>query len=261
MRESAETPAEKPPVGTSEDLFDFASGGDEAAAPDADEIDIESFLSAVGELDAEDEARSDLSDLSIADDLSTSWIGSSSTKGEADPKEAADPEVQSAEPSRPRRPMQAARTVEHTGGPLLLDLPWTVIAGGAALIALNAWLVFTLWSGQYEAQESLGRARMELEAAADAVAAQIERDADRIARTNAPLVAPVVDGTSTLGHVRHSLELGDYALARRQLYALLSIIDRLAPGRREDIEARASFLLADVDRLEAEARRAEEVAE
>ena len=47
---------------------------------------------------------------------------------------------------------------------------------------------------------------------------------------------------------------GDYARARQRIYALLSIVDRLAPEERTAIESRASFLLARAYHMEALAR-------
>ncbi len=61
----------------------------------------------------------------------------------------------------------------------------------------------------------------------------------------------------TFDLVLEDLRAGEYVRARKRLYALLAIVDRLDPQVREQVEARATFLLAralhmeSVERLEA----------
>lgn len=242
-------------VGESEDLFDFASTGQGPAAIDADELDVDAFLSAVGDL-AEEEAEDtgDELGLDIADDLAASVIGEK--KSDAASEASGDSETVSPAPTQDAdRRVPTGSFAFDPSMPLRIGLTWPVIVGGALLIAVNAWLVFTLWSGQARSEAKLESSRQELEAAAQEMVDRFDLEATRIERAAVPNVSPVLDTTTSLSHVERSLELGDHALARRQVYSLLSIIDRLPDERREDTEARAQFLLARIDRLEADASR------
>lgn len=66
------------------------------------------------------------------------------------------------------------------------------------------------------------------------------------------------EGRQTLELARGDMEQAAFGRARRRLYSLLCVLDRLEPAERADIEARARLLVADCWRLEAE--RAKEVA-
>ena len=224
----------------SEDLFDFDSTGTSPATTHEDELDVDAFLSAVGDLAEESDPDSSFG-LGVSDDLRGTVVGSK-------PSEADETALR-------RGTTPAPAVALAPGTPLLVGLPWTVIAGGGLLVAVNAWLAFTLWSGQARSGDELERSRLELQRTAESVAAQIDRDANRIEATTNPTVSPVLDATTALAHVDRSLELGDFALARRQVYSLLSVVDRHPDQRRQDIEARSQFFLARIDRLEAQARR------
>ncbi len=242
-----------PGAGETEDLFDFASAEAPPSTTQADELDVDAFLSAVGDLADEEGPSSSGGGMSVdvSDDLRGALVGAN----ESNSKLEDDPQGKPAA-RLPRSSRNRTAVALEPGAPLLIGLPWPVLAGGGLLIALNAWLVFTLWSSQSNSGGHLKDSARDLERAAESVAAQIERNVDRIENvTNPQTSAVLLDSTTSLAHVERSLELGDHALARRQIYSLLSVVDRLPSERREDTEARAQFLLASVDRLEAESRR------
>lgn len=72
---------------------------------------------------------------------------------------------------------------------------------------------------------------------------------------------PRSEGDETLEIARASLERGDYEGARRLLWGLLSVADRWPLERRDDLEARAMFMIAETFRRQADARAAREPAE
>lgn len=59
-----------------------------------------------------------------------------------------------------------------------------------------------------------------------------------------PIVPPNPDNHPTFELARAEMQRGEYARARQRVYALLAIVDRLDPRVREDVEARAGFLIA-----------------
>ena len=70
-------------------------------------------------------------------------------------------------------------------------------------------------------------------------------DQARVVQTSySPVVPLTPERHGALDRVQAALDSGDYAMARKRLYALLAIADRLPDDTRADIEARASFLLA-----------------
>jgi len=74
----------------------------------------------------------------------------------------------------------------------------------------------------------------------------------------APIVSPTDAGDArTFELIRTDLDAGDFAMARKRLWGVLAVVDRYEPERRDDLEARADFLLADSLRLEAKARAEE----
>ncbi|MCC6408129.1 MAG: hypothetical protein IT453_13285 [Planctomycetes bacterium] len=62
------------------------------------------------------------------------------------------------------------------------------------------------------------------------------------------------EGEETLEAAHEAIERGDFERARRLLYGLLAVADRWEPTRRDDLEARATFTIADSFRLQAEAQ-------
>ena len=66
-----------------------------------------------------------------------------------------------------------------------------------------------------------------------------------------PVVPRDAEQHPTFDRARNEIAMGQYTDARRRLYALLSIIDRLDEEQRAKVEARAQFLLAEALHLEA----------
>ncbi len=72
------------------------------------------------------------------------------------------------------------------------------------------------------------------------------------ARASEPAFGALPEGFRTLEIARERIAQGEHVRARRMLQGLLSVIDRVEPPAREEIEAQAGFLIADSYRLEAD---------
>ena len=124
-----------------------------------------------------------------------------------------------------------------------------------ALLAANAWTLFVGWS----AQQRLGSAPakvadvqpVEHAAAPEATptgtqhAPEAEHATEEAPPPRLPVIAARPEGYETLELASKAIEKGNYEHARRSLFALLCVADRLEPAVREDLTARASFLIGD----------------
>ena len=132
----------------------------------------------------------------------------------------------------------------------------TLLAIAAAVLLINAGISFVAWNSSQVAAKELVNARERLDTAAGELVGEIDDEIDRIDRARSPIVGPPSLATDGLSHVVETIERADYELARRQIYGVLALIDRVEKSRRPDLEARASFLLGDIDRIEAAQLRA-----
>lgn len=236
-----------------EDLFDFASLESATAALEADELGVEEFLAAVERLDEPDAALPSESEEFPADSLSDVM--------ESAERAASAPETAPAESLAPA-PKPAAATPEGAApgtvvvaaGPARLSP--VLLAVAAAVLLLNGAISLVAWNSSQVAARELATARDLLGTAAEELVDGIDNEIDRIDRSRAPIVAPSALAMDGLGHVNEAIARGDFALARLQVYSKLATIDRIEASQRSDFEARASFLLGDIDRLEAEQMRA-----
>lgn len=246
-----------------EDLFDFASleSGGGFAADDA--LDIEEFLEAVGEgesfgsMDSEEvEALAD----GGSDEIEQGDSSELEPLGELDAELLQDQPAQLENAStkgrkRKRRSSSKAQPAERvlvgTSGP---TWAWW-LAGIAILIGTNFAVASFLQSDRDLARHNLEEARVGLAEATAELSERRAEDARFLADARQPLVMPDPDATSAFANVHRALEEQDFTLARRRLYALLSTIDRRESEEdRTHVEAKAAFMLAEVDHQEAQAR-------
>jgi hypothetical protein len=73
--------------------------------------------------------------------------------------------------------------------------------------------------------------------------------------THSPTAPLAPHEETTLLLARQEIDDGEHAQARRRLYRLLAVADRIDAGLRKDIEARAMYLVGDSYRRQADARR------
>ena len=78
-----------------------------------------------------------------------------------------------------------------------------------------------------------------------------ERHGDALGRGLPHLAASRDEAWAALDDAERALEAGEFVPARRALYGLLTVLDRVEIAERPDIEARAGFLIAESYRLQA----------
>jgi hypothetical protein len=128
-----------------------------------------------------------------------------------------------------------------------------------ALLAANVWTLVVGWSSQ----SRLGSVRVAELAPVERVPPSVpvearpeHSDAAPLQPAPEPVVAAQPEGFEALELASRALERGEFERARRALFSLLCVADRLEPAVREDVIARASFLIGDA--FHAEARAAAE---
>jgi len=244
-----------------EDLFDFASleSGGGLAADDA--LDIEEFLEAVGEGESFGSLDGDVVEaLAAGDDLQVHASPEVATPDETPAALAElDAELRLAEgdgraagkvPAMSKAPAPQGQPVLAGGG---RTWAWW-LAGVAILVGTNLAVATFLQADRDIARHNLEEARASLVEATAELAERRAADAAFLSDLRTPLALPEADPTSAFAQVHEALEVEDFGLARRRLYALLATVDRRESSEeRETIEAHAAFMLADVDRLEADA--------
>ncbi len=220
-----------------EDLFDF----DEyvaARAAEGSDIDLDELLSALEDL------PEDLPAAVAAAEKEAELAGAGA--------QAASPPGQAGQTAPGAR--FAGQTVVVAGRSSLGRFG---VAAIFALTALNAAVVLYSWS----ANKDLARSMAAIGERVIETTQEIRNETSLQLETLESIAGPVAhadpENYRTFERVEDDLGRGDFAEARRKLYGLLSIADRLAPEVREDAEARALFLLADAMRDEAFARLGE----
>ncbi len=138
---------------------------------------------------------------------------------------------------RERKPERPARTRITMLSPvgLLLGL-FTV---------LNLGLIGFTWKLSNDVQSRVDAATVDMLQVTRDIVAKTGEQVEKRQDAEAPVVSPEPEGTETLLRAEADIQAGEYAAARRRLYALLAISDRLDEELREDITAHARFLLAD----------------
>lgn len=221
------------PFDEDEDLFHFDELYADKDEPPGEELDLDEFLK---------------------------------TFAENPPPEADATEAPLAEPSAPLDPAPRTKTALATAAapttatasapasapPRFSRHAWTIVLcllGGQLLASVLVWL------GGQRASDGLELEREALELTAGDLRAEFERRTAEIAELTRPIVSPEpVHSGETFARIERDLASDRFAEARRSLYALLAIVDRLEEPVRTDTEARVRFLLADALRLEADRR-------
>ena len=206
-----------------DDLFNF----DELGADDEtdESVDLDEILAEVP-----DQSTSDDAEEAPAPALPS---GEASESGD-DPTDA---DVLT--PSAPRFRMPAAAT-PRLG---LRSLTTWVLVG---FTVVNLGLIGLTWRMSSSMSDQVSEVASSIVRATREIQAQTSEHVEKIESVQAPIVASDPSQHTTFSLARRDLEDGDFAGARRRLYSLLAVADRLEPEVRESVEARAHFLLADV---------------
>lgn len=137
------------------------------------------------------------------------------------------------------------------GGRAVSKLALVVVV---AVTLLNAGVVGASWMLNKGIEQEMLRAVDDVIAVTGEARRDFEQSVTEIEALQGPLTNEDPVYSRTFTRVQELLDEGEYLEARRHLYALLAVLDRLDPAVRKDAEARASFLLGDTLRLEALAR-------
>ncbi len=155
---------------------------------------------------------------------------------------------------------EPAPATSPTGTPQVVLAPagtrfsMTPLAAGlfGALIAANVALMLFAWNSVSATRDLvLDVAHDVREASADLREESSQRSA-AAAKASQPAFGALPEGYRTLELARERIAQGEHARARRMLYGLLAVIDRIEPPAREELEAQAGFLIADSYRIEAD---------
>jgi hypothetical protein len=219
-----------PPEETDEDLFDFdelAKASTQAAAEMRKELDQA------------------LSEVELA-------------KQEVAPLVAA---PQPARPTPPRPPpapqARPAPSAAAEPGPTVLHqkLSLSPLAGAllAAVVGANLVLMLFAWRSVNATRQLVVDVAGEMRDTTTDLRDESTRRSELSALESEPVFGALPEGYRTLQIARERIQRGEHARARRMLYGLLAVIDRLEQPARGEVEAQASFLVADSLRLEADA--------
>jgi len=242
----------------SEDLFGFAdlyrtpepvqpkadAGTDDviAPAPAFDESDCLFNFDEVGvEADNEQiDAASILADVPELPEDNAAAAAESATKESAPAEAVMAGALEAALPSSSVASTSPSRFSLSPRSPLL----WILLAS----IMLNVGVIGFTWRVSGKMSDEFGEATKSIIQATQNL--QTNPGGSASAPTNESTEPPIVladpEHEFTFDRARKEITKGEYANARKRLYALLAIADRLPVDIRERVESTAQFLLADI---------------
>lgn len=153
-----------------------------------------------------------------------------------------------AAPDEYQIPMQAAAGMRI--GPF--DLTRVTLLAVALLTLVNAGVVTFSWMANNNLQDSVEKIGNQVLRTARDIQNETIQQAQAMESLVGPVAASDPASYRTFDRVAEDFEDGEFSSARKRLYALLSVTDRLGDDVREDTEARARFLIADSYRRHAE---------
>ncbi|MFT5284038.1 MAG: hypothetical protein ACI8TQ_000189 [Planctomycetota bacterium] len=236
-----------------EDLFDFGeiytppvsatsvSKTETAPADDAPTFDESDCLFNFDELGAE------------ADTVSVDGASVMASIPEI-PTSAVTPAAASASTERVAAP-PAPNTSESIEAPLQTQVVVAAPAGFSLRSPVVLILVVTMlinlsvigftWRVSDDMRDEFGEATRHIIQATQEIQTKTEANVAKLESFQSPVISEDPEHEHTFERVQLDLDNGDYANARKRLYSLLSIADRLDPDIREKVEATAQYVLAD----------------
>ena len=226
-----------------EDLFSF----DEiiaVAESEDDKIDLEELIRVLNANEEEPAA--------IPADIASESRGDSP---ESDPASSDAPTAAAPDGNEQPPNSQGAPQVIYAGpGQSSPRVAKATLALLAAVIILNLSFFGVVWNSGRGVGETLDDIETRFLSRVLDIEQSLTSRAEAANQSTLPYVLPDSGGSSALVRVRDVIAEGDYSEARRRCYALLAVLDRFEADEREDIEAQATFLIADAYRRESEAR-------
>lgn len=223
--ESTDEPSNLDGLADSEDLFGFdpPSGLDQKLDRHDDLFDFDEILASENPITDEIDVESVLTEL---------------------PSELV-PLGRKAEPGAtqaPRAAISAEPVVLSARLSARSPVAWMLVA----FAALNLGLIGFTCQLSNDVRDRVDAATVDLLQATRSMQEKTGEQIERIESTQTPFDSSEAAGSETFRRVEENVAAGDFARARRRLYALLSVSDRLSAETREDVVARAEFHLADI---------------
>lgn len=159
------------------------------------------------------------------------------------------PNIKHIEPSRASAPAPAPATIVHQK---LSMSPLAAVLLGAIVLA-NVTLMLVAWGSVQSVKQLVLDVTHDVADTTSELRAESTRRSELVALESEPVFGALPEGYRTLEIAKDRLQRGEHARARRMLYGLLSVVDRVEQPARSEVEAQAGFLIADSFRLEADA--------
>jgi len=123
----------------------------------------------------------------------------------------------------------------------------------AAVVLVNLVLMFVAWRSVATVKQFVLDVGHDVADTTSELKAESTHRSREAAFESQPVFGALPEGYRTLEIAKERMQRGEHARARRMLYGLLSVIDRIDQPARGEVEAQAGFLIADSYRIEAEA--------
>jgi hypothetical protein len=128
----------------------------------------------------------------------------------------------------------------------------------AGIVLVNVTLMLFAWNSVQSVKQLVLDVSHDVADTTNELRAESTRRNQSTALESEPVFGALPEGYRTLEIAKQRMERGEHARARRMLYGLLSVADRIEQPARAEVEAQASFMIADSYRLEADAVNAAE---
>lgn len=247
-------PAQAAPAETDEDLFNFDELLGATKPKPALSAELDEALAAVEGAKVE-----------IAKDIPAAASAPASTAATSAPAASAAtaPQTAAASASKPgaapvartdaKTPAPTAPTVAGTVVHQRLSMsPIAAVMLGAIVLA-NVTLMLFAWNSVQSVKQLVLDVTHDVADTTSELRAESTRRNERVALDSEPVFGALPEGYRTLEVARERIQRGEHARARRMLYGLLAVIDRIEPPARGEVEAQAGFLIADSFAIEADA--------
>ena len=251
---------ENPDIDLDEDLFDFGDASLVDTFDGEDDADLDEIFAAFQEVQLdeapEEEEEDDLPALDEEHVLEDFFQPEESLPEPASEEEPAAQNVWTPERAiapgggaparrRPKAEKEPGQVVVRAG--LSHSALWALVA----VVSVNGLIAIVTLNGMSTMRNTVVEVGRHVTATADEIRSGAYEQARVLNELQTPIVPLDAEEHPTFDRARADITEGQYTTARRRLYALLSIIDRLDAEPRAKVEARAQFLLAEALHLEA----------
>ncbi len=235
------------PEETDEDLFNFDDLGGGSAKAAATKQELDAALTKVG--------------VAAAEVASTVAQAKPATAAPAAKPAPLAPAVKATVPTPAAKPAAPAAVSAPVGGASVVavaaqrqQISATPLVLGlvAALVVTNLTLTIVSWNSSRSVRDELVDFGHDIVDAGAALRSTNAATTPESTAGSGLMFDRLPEGYRTIELAKQRIERGEFARARRALYGLLAVVDRIAEPARAEIEAQAQFTLADSWRAEAE---------